>query len=260
MAAKRMFSIEIISSSDFITLPHSAQCLYFHLAMHADDDGYCEYVGVMRLILGNEDDLNLLSENDFIYMFDSRVLMIVSWKEHNAIPKDRYKESRLKEKYPYDKNTKKNMILKHGDNINATECLQNVTADKIRVGKNRLDKKKKSKKEKDALASQAISLFNEIADKKKDVNNVSHIGRCNVIIKQLKSQGVKSDADILAKFRFVFDNKKKERDDSPQDSFARKNYDLDTLTRKVNFFNYVDKEPYVNERERIKTESLGGSW
>ena len=40
MASKRMFSLAVIDTDDFLDLPVSAQCLYFHLGMHGDDDGF----------------------------------------------------------------------------------------------------------------------------------------------------------------------------------------------------------------------------
>ena len=38
MAKKRMLSIDVIESDEFCSLPASAQCLYFHLCMNADND------------------------------------------------------------------------------------------------------------------------------------------------------------------------------------------------------------------------------
>ena len=39
MANRRMFSLDVVATDKFIELPVSAQCLYFHLGMRADDDG-----------------------------------------------------------------------------------------------------------------------------------------------------------------------------------------------------------------------------
>jgi hypothetical protein len=38
MANKRMFSLTIIDSDAFLDMPSSAQNLYFHLSMRADDE------------------------------------------------------------------------------------------------------------------------------------------------------------------------------------------------------------------------------
>ena len=40
MADKRMFSLKIVDSDLFLDMPLSSQCLYFHLSMRADDDGF----------------------------------------------------------------------------------------------------------------------------------------------------------------------------------------------------------------------------
>ena len=40
MAEKRMFSRSEIDSDEFMGLPTSAQALYFHLGLNADDDGF----------------------------------------------------------------------------------------------------------------------------------------------------------------------------------------------------------------------------
>ena len=61
MANKRMFTMKICDSDAFLEMPLSAQCLYFHLNMRADDDGF---IGnprkVMRIIGAAEDDLKIL--------------------------------------------------------------------------------------------------------------------------------------------------------------------------------------------------------
>ena len=40
MAERRMIAIKLIDSDTFLDMPSSAQALYFHLAMRADDDGF----------------------------------------------------------------------------------------------------------------------------------------------------------------------------------------------------------------------------
>ena len=40
MAEKRMFARSLIDSDSFLDMPLSAQALYFHLNMRADDDGF----------------------------------------------------------------------------------------------------------------------------------------------------------------------------------------------------------------------------
>lgn len=92
MAERRMFSKTIIDSDLFLDLPNSAQCLYFHLAMRADDDGFVNAPKkVQRMIGASDDDCRLLVAKQFLIPFDTGVVVIRHWKIHNYIRNDRYK-------------------------------------------------------------------------------------------------------------------------------------------------------------------------
>ncbi len=94
MAERRMFSKSVIDSDAFMDMPLSAQALYFHLAIRADDDGFLGNPKmVMRMICASEDDLKLLVAKNFIITFGSGVIVITHWKMHNHIRTDRYKET-----------------------------------------------------------------------------------------------------------------------------------------------------------------------
>ena len=94
MAERRMFSKSVIDSDAFMDMPLSAQALYFHLALRADDDGFLGNPKmVMRMICASEDDLKLLIAKNFIITFGSGVIVITHWKMHNYIRTDRYKET-----------------------------------------------------------------------------------------------------------------------------------------------------------------------
>jgi len=94
MANKRMFSMLIVDSDAFLDMPASTQCLYFHLNMRADDDGF---VGnprrIMRSVGGSEDDLKILIMKRFILTFDDGVIVIKHWRMHNCISQNRYHET-----------------------------------------------------------------------------------------------------------------------------------------------------------------------
>ena len=91
MANKRMFNIKIVDSDAFLDMPLSTQCLYFHLNMRADDDGF---IGnpkkIMRMVGCSEDDLKLLIAKRFVLTFENGVIVIKHWKMHNCIQTDRY--------------------------------------------------------------------------------------------------------------------------------------------------------------------------
>ena len=94
MADKRMFNKLIIESDDFLELSKNAQCLYFHLCMYADDDGFINNVkSILRIIDLTTKDLEELKNNNFIHEFESGIILIMHWKAHNYIAKDRYKPS-----------------------------------------------------------------------------------------------------------------------------------------------------------------------
>ena len=91
MAKRRMFSQQITDSDSFLDMPLSAQALYFHLGMTADDDGFVNNPKrIQRVIGANEDDLKLLIAKKFIIAFESGVVVIKHWKINNAIRSDRY--------------------------------------------------------------------------------------------------------------------------------------------------------------------------
>ena len=77
MAEKRMFTQKIIDSDAFLEMPTSAQALYFHLNMRADDDGFVNNPKkITRYVGAAEDDLKLLLLKRFIIGFESGVIVI----------------------------------------------------------------------------------------------------------------------------------------------------------------------------------------
>ena len=94
MAERRMFAKTIVTSDAFLDMPPSARCLYFLLAMMADDDGFVNAPNsIMRQAGATLDDMKLLITKRFVLTFKSGVIVIKHWKIHNLIQKDRYKET-----------------------------------------------------------------------------------------------------------------------------------------------------------------------
>ena len=92
MAERRMFAKTIIDSDAFLDMPASAQLLYFHLSMRADDEGFLNNPKkIQRMIGASEDDLKLLVLKKFILHFDSGVVVIKHWLINNYIQNDRRK-------------------------------------------------------------------------------------------------------------------------------------------------------------------------
>lgn len=100
MAEKRMFTKKITESDSFLDMPLSAQCLYFHLNMNADDDGFVNAPRkIQRLIGAKDDDLKLLIMKSFVLVFENGVLVIKHWRMHNTIRQDRYHPTDYQEEY-----------------------------------------------------------------------------------------------------------------------------------------------------------------
>lgn len=137
MAERRMFAKTIIDSDAFLDMPLSAQALYFHLSMRADDDGFINNPKkIQRMIGAADDDLKLLLLKRFVIGFESGVLVIKHWKIHNYIQKDRYKPTIYKEEMA-QLSTKENRAYTE----RVTECIQDgyTMETQVRLGKDRLE-------------------------------------------------------------------------------------------------------------------------
>lgn len=98
MAERRMFANTITDSDVFLDMPASAQNLYFHLGMKADDDGVVNNPKtIMRVVRATEDDFNILALKKFILPLDKGIIVIKHWKINNYIQSDRYHKSKYKE-------------------------------------------------------------------------------------------------------------------------------------------------------------------
>ena len=86
-----MFTQKITESDAFLDLEMSSQCLYFHLCMHADDDGFVRNPKrIGRMVGANDDDFKVLLDKAFLLAFPSGVIVVKHWRKHNLIRKDRY--------------------------------------------------------------------------------------------------------------------------------------------------------------------------
>ena len=145
MAARRMFAKTIIDSDAFIEMPLSAQALYFHLAMRADDDGFINnHKNIQRMLGASGEDLELLIANNFIITFESGIIVIRHWKVHNYIQSDRYKPTRYVEEKALLEIQKTNEYVLNmpEENDMDTKCIHNVSSldTQVRLGKVSLGK------------------------------------------------------------------------------------------------------------------------
>lgn len=95
---RRMISSKVVDTDNFLDMPATSQSLYFHLLMHADDDGFLgNPKTITRSIGAHQDDLKLLIEKGYLFVFEDGAIAIKDWFIHNYIPKDRYHETVYKE-------------------------------------------------------------------------------------------------------------------------------------------------------------------
>ena len=93
-----MFAKTIFASAACLDMPLSAQALYFHLSMRADDEGFVNNPKkIQRMIGGSDDDLKLLCAKNFIIPFESGIVVIKHWRIHNYIRADRLISTKYQE-------------------------------------------------------------------------------------------------------------------------------------------------------------------
>lgn len=163
MAERRMFAKTIVESDAFLDMPMSAQSLYIHLGMNADDWGFVNNPRSIRRMCGaSDDDLRLLVAKKFILTFDSGAAVIKSWWVNNYVQADRRHPTRYQEELEtlfLDENksyTTKDTGVLPADMFNRvskvepvciqpvskmdTKCIQSVSKmdTEVRLGKDRL--------------------------------------------------------------------------------------------------------------------------
>lgn len=98
MRNKRMFCLDVVDTDKFLDMPSSAQALYFHLGMRADDNGFVSSPKrIANMVNCGNDDLKLLIAKGYLIPFESGVVVIRHWKQNNYIRSDRYNETKMKE-------------------------------------------------------------------------------------------------------------------------------------------------------------------
>ena len=91
MAVRRCISSKISESDPFYALPESAQALYLHLNMQADDDGFINNAASVSLrFRSGAAALKKLVEKRFLLKFDD-VYVVKHWRISNSLKNDRLK-------------------------------------------------------------------------------------------------------------------------------------------------------------------------
>ena len=136
MANRRMFSLDVVDTDNFLDMPLSAQGLYFHLGMRADDDGFISSPKkIIKLVNASEDDLKLLIIKGYLIPFESGVIVIKHWRQNNYVKGDRYKPTIYQ-------NERKQLYAENNIYHLDTVCIQNgtKTEPQDRLGKDSVGK------------------------------------------------------------------------------------------------------------------------
>ena len=136
-----MFTKKVTDDDNFMSLSASAQALYLHLSMSADDDGFSNQVAIsMFRAHASVQDLEALLNKRYVYQFENGVIVIKHWRMANALRKDRYTPTVFKEELA------QLQINENGSYAWLPDGCQSV-AERLpqdRIGKDRLDKDKES--------------------------------------------------------------------------------------------------------------------
>lgn len=174
LANKRMFTMKIVDTDAFLDMPLSTQCLYFHLNMRADDDGFIGNPKRIEKIIGaNDDDLKLLIAKRFVILFDDGVIVIKHWRMHNTLSRDRYIETSYTDE-------KKKLLLKDNGSYSLTNG-NSIDDTKLIERSNRQTQKRRKIDERKTHSDKDIGLDKDLEldldteldkDKEKDINDL----------------------------------------------------------------------------------------
>ena len=142
MASKRMFSKAVVDSDAFLDMPMSAQALYFHLGMNADDDGFVGNPRRIQRVIGcNDDDIKVLISKKFLLTFESGVVVIKhhrmnnNWDKYNCkrtVYTDELEQLNIKENKAYTLDKSQGVCIQSGNSLETV----------FRIEENRIDKKR----------------------------------------------------------------------------------------------------------------------
>lgn len=245
-----MFAKSVIDSDLFLSMPPTAQNLYFHLAMRADDDGFIgNPLNIQRMIGARDDDMRLLTAKQYIIPFESGIVVIRHWKIHNYIQRDRYKETVY-----VDEKSRLSLEKSGVYEPMYPECIQNVSSldTQVRVRLNKSSEVENNnilcraeaptappetqESKLNAQADEVIAYLNEKTGKHfRPVESARRILR-----------GRFNDGFTVADCKKVVDNKVAEWKGTEQEQYLRPS----TLFQALKFDGYLNQAP-VKSKNRI---------
>lgn len=177
MAQKRMFSLSVVDTDQFLEMPLSSRLLYYELGMRADDDGFvANWKKILAFTGLKEDDMKVLIAKQYVIPFESGVIVIRHWRMNNYLQNDRTKPTIYQNelsKLSTDDNNVYNMY---------TECIHSI--DKNSIDKNRLD----NKETKNYFEDEKLNdIFNEFLQLRKKLKAVNSDRAINSLLKKLEN-------------------------------------------------------------------------
>lgn len=236
MAQRRMFSKKVTDTDTFLDMPLSTQALYFHLNMHADDDGFIDNTKtIQRMIGSSDDDRKLLVAKQFIIPFENGLVVIKDWRVHNYIQGDRYHKTQYI-------NEKSQLVVE--ENNMYTKRVQDVSNmdTQVRLGKDRLGKDSKDilsgSDEPDHIPyKEIVDYLNEKTGSKYRSNG----SKTKSLIKARTNEGFSLDD-----FKTVIEKKAKEWSGTTMEKYLRPETLFGTKF-----------EGYLNEKQSANQKQIG---
>lgn len=155
MARRRMFSLDVVETDNFLELSVEARLLYYELGLRADDEGFVASPKmIMRTVGCKPSALDELIKNGYVIKFENGVIVITHWKMNNQIQSDRFHNT------IYQNELSRLTIINNAYYINDldTECIQNVskTETEVSIGKASIVKDRQEKTNQEKTNSEKI--------------------------------------------------------------------------------------------------------
>lgn len=230
MAKRRMFTLDIVDSDAFLTLPLSAQALYFHLGMRADDDGFVgKPITIMKTIGANNGDIEILINKKFLLYFQNEgVIVVKHWWMHNQKRKDRYNETTYKE-------IAETLYL----NENKAYTLVNTKNKYLKLENNTWQENGNQMAPQDKLNKDKLSKDNISKGNNNDITRYKHSEECKKLYEKLLSIGYVDEFDLEEDdYLAYFDNRIED-------------YGIKDVKIKLDYFINQVSHPFNNNGELI---------
>jgi len=203
MAIKRMFSLRVVDTDTFLDMSPTAQNLYFHLGMRADDDGFvANPKKIMKICGAPDDDMKVLEAKGFVIrMATNGICVITHWKINNLIRVDRYTPT----EYAEEKNNLIQEKNKWKNNVGMTNRIPSAAPElelelELELEKNtstEVDVVSEKTKESNKQTQQVIDYFFEGIKNTRGYNPIIAGGDFKICKRFLMGHSVEQAKDVI---------------------------------------------------------------